>query len=87
MWSLPSASQGEICSKVYPEQLKVTGEDLWGAATCHLWLRSTVRSVRKELGSALGSPQDPEEPKEPFQPVWTVCQQQAQDQHPFSHIV
>lgn len=87
MWSLPSASQGEICNKVYPEQLKVTGEGQWGAAVCPLWLRSRVRSVRKELGSAVGSPHDLNESKEPFQPVWTVCLQQAQDQHPFLHTV
>lgn len=84
MWTLPSASQGEICNKLCPEQLKVTGDDPWGAAVCPLWLRSRVRSVRKELGSAVGSPQGPSEPKEPFQPVWTVCQQQAQDQHHIS---
>lgn len=43
-------------NNVYPEELRVTGDGLWGAAMHLLWLRRRVRSVRKELDSALGSP-------------------------------
>lgn len=56
MWSFLFASRDEICNNVCPEQLKVTGDGLWGAATLLFWLRSRVRPVRKELDSAVGSP-------------------------------
>lgn len=69
MWRLPSASQGEICNiNVYPRQLKVIAQGLlWGAAMHIIYdWGPELRSVRKELHTAVWSSRTPMNPMSNF---------------------